>query len=171
MDNAPPQSPKVRCALFQLNSSLNQDSCNSRHDYPFWRRTKATFTSKRAKTMVKETLDASSRWNKCKLKREKFNRKFINEALSSRPSIILARTERNLENRANYEMSQNMVKTKDGKEPDKLELFEVTNKPKWLETKRDDASTATLKDFPSYEHGLPASEDEFVLDGENDQDV
>ncbi|KAJ8445776.1 hypothetical protein Cgig2_000956 [Carnegiea gigantea] len=72
---------------------------------------------KRAETMVQ---DASWRWNKCKFKREKFNRKSINEALNSRPTIIpedqwrnavqfrastpgRARIDRNLENQANYE--------------------------------------------------------------------
>jgi len=35
-----------------------------------------------------ETLDASWRWNKYKLKREKFNGKSIDEALNSRPTII-----------------------------------------------------------------------------------
>ncbi|KAJ8435251.1 hypothetical protein Cgig2_005303 [Carnegiea gigantea] len=72
---------------------------------------------KETRQWFRETLAASWRWNKCKLKREKFNGKSVNEALKSRPTIIpedqwrnavqfwastlgQARTERNLENRA-----------------------------------------------------------------------
>ncbi|KAJ8430937.1 hypothetical protein Cgig2_021869 [Carnegiea gigantea] len=129
---------------------------------------------KEPRQWFRETFDASWRWNKCKLKREKFNRKSIDEALNSRPTIIPEDQWRNA--------------TKDSKEPDKLELFEATHKPKWPKTKLDDASAAALirgehgsvedeeadrsfwqdfeKDFPSYVHGSPLGEDELVSDDE-----
>ncbi|KAJ8435909.1 hypothetical protein Cgig2_010028 [Carnegiea gigantea] len=63
-----------------------------------------------------KTLVASWSWNKCKLEREKFNEKSINEALNSSPTII-------------------------PREPDKLELFKATHKPKRLETILNVAAT------------------------------
>ncbi|KAJ8439603.1 hypothetical protein Cgig2_017170 [Carnegiea gigantea] len=87
----------------------------------------------------RETLAPSWRWNKCKLKREKFNGKSVDEGLKSRPTIIPKDQWRNA--------------TKDGKEPDKLELFEATHKPKRPETKLDDASTAVLSQLRRGEYG------------------
>ena len=43
---------------------------------------------KEPRQWFKKTLAASWRWNKCKLRREKFNGKSIDEALKSRPTII-----------------------------------------------------------------------------------
>ncbi|KAJ8428899.1 hypothetical protein Cgig2_024968 [Carnegiea gigantea] len=95
---------------------------------------------KEPRQWFRETLDASWRWNKCKLKREKFNGKSVDEALKSRPTIIPEDQWRN----AVQFWASTLGQTKDGKEPDKLELFEATHKPKRPETKLDDASVAVL---------------------------
>ncbi|KAJ8419958.1 hypothetical protein Cgig2_029097 [Carnegiea gigantea] len=95
---------------------------------------------KESRQWFRETLDASWRSNKYKLKREKFKGKPIDEGANSRPIIIPEDQWRN----AVQFLASTPGQIKYGKEPDKLELFEATHKPKWLETKLDDASAAAL---------------------------
>ncbi|KAJ8430884.1 hypothetical protein Cgig2_011347 [Carnegiea gigantea] len=149
-----------------------------------WCRGHLNSLKEKNRDMVQGELDASWGWNKCMLKRQKFNRKSINEALNSRPTIFFEDQWRNTVEF--WPSSPERVMTEDGKEPDKLQLFEATYKPKRPETKLNDASTIVLycslpnshqeeqefkKDFPSYKHSSPSGEDEFVPDDEGDQDV
>ncbi|KAJ8426766.1 hypothetical protein Cgig2_010198 [Carnegiea gigantea] len=118
---------------------------------------------KRAETMVEGDIRCQLGVEQVQIKKEEIQQE--------------ARTERNLENRAYYDMSHHggsksfarlrremaapliihFMYTKDGKELDKLEFFEATYKPQRPENKLGDALAVALDEIRTKLDGLPKS--------------